>query len=165
MTDDDARAFAGRVASKRPIKLKADSIAERIGCTMAVRTLLGLTTIGACDMTRAERDKATRKRRTAAERERQHGKGVIPREQYRAKAEALRAEAAALGITYETLRKRKLRAAKAALSQVPVTRKRVLTARQALGTLTPRLDAPPFMISGLDGSIFVPPNQSGASPG
>ncbi len=119
-----------RVASKRRIKLKADSLAERIGCTMAVRTLLGLTTIGACDLTRAERNEATRSVRTDAERERERRKGVHPREQYRAKAEALRVEAAALGIAYETLRKRKRRA----LSQVAVTRKRVSAARQALAT-------------------------------
>jgi hypothetical protein len=75
----EARDLAERIAASRPTKLKADTIAERIGCTYVERTMLGLTTIGACDLTRAERNKATRKRRTDAERERCRKAGVKPR--------------------------------------------------------------------------------------
>jgi hypothetical protein len=114
LSRDAAAAFAEGIAARKPVKLKADAIAERIGCTYAERTLLGFTSIGACDLTRAERNKATRQRRTAAERERRRQNGAVTREQYRANAEALRAEAAALGISYEALRKRRQRAKNAA---------------------------------------------------
>ena len=113
LSDAGARRMA-ELAIKYPIKLKADTIAERLGVTNELRVALRFTTIGACDLTRAERNKATRRRRTEADRERQRRNGVLPREQYRAKAEALQAEAAVLGISYEALRKRKRRAAKKA---------------------------------------------------
>jgi hypothetical protein len=56
---DHAREIAEKIAAKRPLKLKADTIAQRLGCTYAERTLLGFSTIGACDLSRADRDKAS----------------------------------------------------------------------------------------------------------
>ena len=92
------------------VKLKVDTIARRIGCTYAERTLLNLKTIGCCDLTRAERDRATRQRRSEAERERRCQRGIMPRDRYEANGRAMRAEAEALGISYEALRKRFQRA-------------------------------------------------------
>jgi hypothetical protein len=79
---------------------------------------LNLRSIGCCDLSRTERDKAARQRRTDAERKRRREKGVRPRDEYESKARATRAEADALGISYEALRKRRQRAAKAPVSQV-----------------------------------------------
>jgi hypothetical protein len=115
---EDARALAERIAGRRPAKFKDDTIAARIGCTYAERTALNLRSIGCCDLSRTERDKAARQRRTDAERKRRREKGVRPRDEYESKARATRAEADALGISYEALRKRRQRAAKAPVSQV-----------------------------------------------
>jgi hypothetical protein len=115
---EDARALAKRIAGGRPIKLKADTIARRIGCTYAERTALNLGSIGCCDLPRAQRDKPARQRRTDAERRRRREKGVRPRDEYESKARAMRAEAEGRGISYEAWRKRLQRAAKAPVSQV-----------------------------------------------
>jgi hypothetical protein len=114
---DEAHALAERIAGRRPVKLRADIIAARIGCTYTERTLLNLKSIGCCDLTRAERDKAARQRRTEAQCERRREKGIRSRDEYESPARALRAEAEVLGISYETLRKRRQRAEQA-LSQV-----------------------------------------------
>ena len=114
----EARDFAERIAARRPVKLKADTIAQRLGCTYAEPTLLKLTTIGCCDLSRRERDEAARKGRNASERRRRREKGVMPRHEYEARARALRAEADALGISYEAMRKRLHRAANGPVSQV-----------------------------------------------
>jgi hypothetical protein len=79
---------------------------------------LNLRSIGCCDLSRAQRDEAVRQRRTDAERDRRRKKGVRPRHEYESKARALRAEADALGVSYEALRKRMQRSAKAPVSQV-----------------------------------------------
>ena len=115
---EDARTLAKRIAGRRPIKLKADTIARRIGCTYVERSALNLRSIGSCDLTRTQRDRAARKRRTDAESKRRREKGVRPRDEYESKARAMRAEAAALGISYEALRKRRQRPPKAPVSQV-----------------------------------------------
>jgi hypothetical protein len=118
LSSSEASDFAERIAARRPIKLKADTIAQRLGCTYAERTLLKLTTIGCCDLTRRQRDEAVRKARNTSEGQRRRRKGVMPRDEYEAKARALRAEARASGISYDAMRKRLQRAAKAPVSQV-----------------------------------------------
>ena len=95
----------------------ADKLAQRIGLTYADRQRLRITMIGAIDVPKAERDRLRKARKVEARREKRRQTGVIPRDQYRAHARVLKAEAAALGLTYDTLRKRKQRAT-AALSQV-----------------------------------------------
>jgi hypothetical protein len=70
----------------QPIKLKADTLAKRLGVTNAERTALRFSTIGAADLTRADRAKAKRKRKTDAERDRRRRKGAVPRAQYLANA-------------------------------------------------------------------------------
>jgi hypothetical protein len=128
LTETQARGIAER-AIRQPIKLKADTLAAKLGVTDALRVALGFTTIGACDLTRAERDKAKKQRHAAAQRDRRRRNGAVPRAQYLDQAKVLRAEAAALGVTYDALRKRKRRA----LSQVRADRK-CFTAVHALGT-------------------------------
>ena len=81
----DARRMADR-AIAHPIKFKADTIAEKLGATDAIRTAFRFTTIGACDLTHAERNKATRKRRTDTKREKRRAEGVMTRGQYEAQS-------------------------------------------------------------------------------
>jgi hypothetical protein len=73
-------------AIAHPIKFKADTIAEKLGATDAIRTAFRFTTIGACDLTHAERNKATRKRRTDTKREKRRAEGVMTRGQYEAQS-------------------------------------------------------------------------------
>jgi hypothetical protein len=127
---DEAQEFAWRIAAERPIKLKADSIAAWLGCTYAERTMLGFTTIGACDLTRVERKKATRKRRTETERERCRKVGVRPRAEYLANSLSRTRPWEAEGISRSTWERRR----RNAVTQVPVTRKN-LSARQALAAM------------------------------
>jgi hypothetical protein len=82
MPHAERRAFVDGVIGEPPHKLKADAIAERLGVTNELRTRLGLTTIGCCDLTRAERNRLTRRRKTDAERERRHRRDVKPRPDY-----------------------------------------------------------------------------------
>ena len=123
---------------------------------MAVRILLRFTTIGACDLTRAERNKATRKHRTDAERERQRRKGVIPREQYESRSLSRTRPWEAEGISRSTWERRRAKA----LTEVPVTRKKVITARQALASPTSVgrsiLDGPSVGMT-----IYLTPKRSG----
>jgi hypothetical protein len=117
---------------------KADKLAQRIGLTYADRQRLGITMIGAVDVPKAERDRRREARKVEARRAKRRAAGVIPRDQYEANARALRAEAAALGITPDALRKRRQRAAQRALSQVRRQHKDVsLSARFTLGTPRP----------------------------
>jgi hypothetical protein len=78
----ERRAFAESIVASPPRKLKADTIAEKLDVTYAERTLLGLTTIGCYDLTRAERNKLTRCRKTDNERERRRRSGVKSRGEY-----------------------------------------------------------------------------------
>jgi hypothetical protein len=127
--EDDAGLRGGLV------KLKADTIARRIGRTYADRTLLKSKTIGCCDLTRAERYRARRHRRSEAKRERRRQRGIMTRDRYEANGRAMRAEAEALGISYEALRKRFQRAGMTRVSQVRGNRIReIFSARRILGT-------------------------------
>ncbi len=120
----------------------ADKLAQRIGLTYADRQRLGITMIGAVDVPKAERDRRREARKVEARRAKRRAAGVIPRDQYEANARAVRAEAAALGITPDALRKRRQRAAQRALSQVGRQHKDVsLNAGATLGTLRPAYTA------------------------
>ena len=82
MAYEERRKLVERVASTKPLKLKADALAKKLAVTYVERTLLGLTTIGCCDLTRAERNKLTRRRKTGSERERRRQAGVKSRSEY-----------------------------------------------------------------------------------
>ena len=80
-----------------------------------VRTRLGMTTIAPADVPKEQRDRRRRERANAKRREQ-------TRDEYEAPAKALRAEAAALGISPDALRKRRQRAA-VGMSQVRVAKR------------------------------------------
>jgi hypothetical protein len=129
----------------------ADKLAQRIGLTYADRQRLGVTMIGAIDMPKAERDRLRKERAVAAKKAKRRAGGVKPRDQYEAPAQAMRAEAAAVGTNYEALRKR-LQRARNALSQVRRQHKEITSiAAVTLGTLKP--DARPVIA--MMGSVFV----------
>jgi hypothetical protein len=145
LTHDERRKLVEQVAATKPTKLTADAIADRLGVTNAERNKLGLTTVGACDLTRAERNKATRKRRTDAERDRRRRGGAVSREQYEARSLSQTRPWEAEGVCRRTWERRR---AKAVTS--PACRKSVATesfyARQALAT--PHPASPPSLSDG-----------------
>lgn len=72
--------LAGRI-SRRPLKWKADTLATRLGLTYADRTLLKITTIGAIDFGKDQREKRRRDRNRAAKATERLAKGATPRSQ------------------------------------------------------------------------------------
>jgi hypothetical protein len=68
-TDDGVRLLAERIAAN-PRRWSADKLAWRLNLTMAERTAFGITTIGAIDMTKAEREAQRKENRAKANRQR-----------------------------------------------------------------------------------------------
>ncbi len=66
----------------KPLRYRADTLGKKIGLTAEVRTRLGIKTIGACDMTKAEREAARQARKVQAKRKRRRKQGVKPRAEY-----------------------------------------------------------------------------------
>jgi hypothetical protein len=85
LSQDDAMQMAEH-ALRNPIRLNADDLAQRLGVTDAMRTELRLTTIGATDVSKAER--AERRRQLNKERLKANRReaGVKPRAEYLANA-------------------------------------------------------------------------------
>jgi hypothetical protein len=69
-------------AIAKPLRWRADKLAVRLNLTAADRARLGIKTIGACDMTKAEREAARKARKRQAKREGRRAKGVKPRAEY-----------------------------------------------------------------------------------
>ncbi|WP_281930897.1 hypothetical protein [Roseibium album] len=69
---------------------KADALADALGVTLAERTLLKLTQIGACDVTTEQRKAIAKERKRTndrlAKREKRRKAGAIPRAQYEAES-------------------------------------------------------------------------------
>jgi hypothetical protein len=107
LTEADARRMAEH-AIMHPRKYMADTLAEKLGVTEALRAHLGFTTIGASDLTRAERNKARRKRKTDAERDRRRRNGAVPRAQYRANSLSRSKPWEAEGISRRTWERRRV---------------------------------------------------------
>jgi len=135
-----------------------DKLAFLVGLNYADRQRLGIRTIGAVDVPKAERDRLREQRKVEAKRAKARAAGVTPREEYEAPAKARRAKAEALGISYEALRKRELRAAaKAACPKSDPNRKREPFIGATLGTPAPAAPPQGFQ-AGANWSAF--PNQS-----
>ncbi len=83
------------------------------------REKVSIRQIAPCDITKEQVMEQRKARHRAQERERRQRQGAVLCDQFRQNAEALRAEADALGITYETLRQRKRRQAKRVASRGP----------------------------------------------
>jgi hypothetical protein len=104
------------VEENKPRKLSADRLAKKLKVTDAERTALKLTTIGACDVTKAERLRRRKDRHRQAQQARRRARGVIPRDQYLAHSASRTKPWEALGISRRTWERR----GKPALSQVRV---------------------------------------------
>ena len=89
-----------------------EALGQRFRLTNKERERLGIRQIAPCDITKEQVMEQRKARHRAQERERRQRQGAVLCDQFRQNAEALRAEADALGITYETLRQRKRRQAK-----------------------------------------------------
>lgn len=77
MAAGEAWELIERVIAK-PYRWRPDSLAERQNITMAMRTALGLTTIGAIDCTAAERKELRRKRHAEAAEAKRRERGAKP---------------------------------------------------------------------------------------
>ena len=64
----------------------ADELAQLLGLTMAERTSLGITTIGAIDMSKRERTEARKERKRLATSAKRRAHGIRPRQEYLATA-------------------------------------------------------------------------------
>jgi hypothetical protein len=73
-------------AFRRPSIEKADELGRLLGLTDEERTYLKITTIGACDVTKAQRDRRRKQRKRERDREaaakRRREKGTLPRAEY-----------------------------------------------------------------------------------
>lgn len=76
----DAKQFATRIAAN-PRRFKADTLAWRLRLTMADRTRLGITTIGAIDCNAQMRAAQRHKRKRIAETKRRRAAGSVTREE------------------------------------------------------------------------------------
>jgi hypothetical protein len=85
MSADGMAALIDTVLVK-PLRWRADTLAKRLNLKEADRARLRITTIGAADMTKAEREAATEARKRQAKRKARADRGVKPRTEYLAKS-------------------------------------------------------------------------------
>jgi len=90
------------VEDNKPRRVRADRLAKLLRVTEAERTALKLTTIGACDVSKAERLRLRRQRHRVAQQARRRKRGVIPRDQYLAESFSRTKPWEALGISRRT---------------------------------------------------------------
>jgi hypothetical protein len=96
--DDDSTAALIRAVTSKPLKWRADALAERLGLDYATRTRLKITTIGAIDCGKAKRAALRRKRAAARERARRAKSGAVAHASSAARAKPWKA----LGISRRT---------------------------------------------------------------
>ena len=98
------------VENTKPKRIKADACARMLKVTDAERTLLKLTTIGACDVTKAQRVRRRKQRNRQAMQARRRTRGVTARAQWLAKALNRTEPWSAEGISRRTWYRRQLAA-------------------------------------------------------
>jgi hypothetical protein len=81
MPEDELAALIEAVLTK-PLRWRADKLAARLNLREADRARLGITTIGAVDMTKAEREAARKVRKRQAMRKRRLAAGAKSRTEY-----------------------------------------------------------------------------------
>jgi hypothetical protein len=86
----------------RPLKWRADKLAGRLRLTEAERRRLRICTIGAIDMTKAERKEARKLRQRQRDRVRRRARGAKPRHHYEASSISRAKPWLALGISRAT---------------------------------------------------------------
>ncbi|WP_210241925.1 hypothetical protein [Bradyrhizobium elkanii] len=87
---------------KKPISWKPDTLAWRIGLTDAVRTLLGITTIGAIDCNKEQREQRRQGKKNAGKTARRRDAGAVSRAEYEAASAARNKPWEALGMSRRT---------------------------------------------------------------
>jgi hypothetical protein len=85
MSADEMASLITNVIAK-PIRWRADTMAGRLGLMEADRARLGITTIGAVDVSKAEREAARKARKRQAKREKRRAKGAIARREHLAQS-------------------------------------------------------------------------------
>jgi len=112
MPGDELEAYVRRVLAK-PYKWSADALGAEIGLLDdAVRTLLGIRTIGAVDVPKAEREKRRAQRKAETKRAKRRAAGSKPRAVYEAESLSRTKPWEAEGISRSTWERRR-RGAKA----------------------------------------------------
>ncbi|MEH2589872.1 hypothetical protein V1273_003711 [Bradyrhizobium sp. AZCC 1721] len=81
MVLEEASRLVDAVLAK-PIRWRADTLAKRLGLTAAVRSELGITTIGAIDLLKAEREEARNARSLQRRVKKRRKRGVQPRDEW-----------------------------------------------------------------------------------
>ncbi len=84
----------------QPMRYRADTLAQELGLLYVDRQRLAITTIGAIDVPKEQRDELRRERDKIRKRMKRRKAGAVPREQF--EAESVRAKAAAEGINPST---------------------------------------------------------------
>jgi hypothetical protein len=99
-----SREIDGIVATvtARPLRWRADKLATRLRLTEAERRRLHICTIGAIDMTKAERKEARKLRHRQRDRARRRARGAKPRHHYEADSISRAKPWLALGISRRT---------------------------------------------------------------
>jgi hypothetical protein len=101
IADDELSALIEKIA-QAPLRWRADTLAWRLGLTDEVRTLLGITTIGAIDCSKAERAARRRMRNNQDKTARRREAGAISRAEYESSSVARAEPWEALGISRRT---------------------------------------------------------------
>jgi len=87
MPTDEVMRLVDSVTTKT-LRWRTDTLAARLGLTEAVRTRLRITTIGAIDMNKDEREEARKARKVQAKRKKRRKQGTKPRDEYLAAVKA-----------------------------------------------------------------------------
>lgn len=101
LTEDELAALVRQVI-QNPITWRADTLAWRIGLTDAVRTLLRITTIGAIDCNKDQRQQRRQQKKNAGKIARRREAGAISRPEYEAASAAQNEPWKALGMSRAT---------------------------------------------------------------
>jgi hypothetical protein len=100
--------------------IRADDLGKILMVTDAERTRLRFTTIGACDVSKAERTRRRKQRNRRAQEARRRARGATPRAQYLQAAIARQQPWIAEGVSRRTWYRRQKSAFKKSVAQVRV---------------------------------------------
>lgn len=141
----EAAALAKRVTSRRRYIMGADDLGKRLGLAMAKRTALKITTIGACDVTKAQRAKLRKHKAMMRERQRRATAGATPRFQSLERTRPWEEE----GISRRTWFRRQKQAADGTAGTVSCAAIFISTANEAVPQPCPDQTAQPVAANGL----------------
>jgi hypothetical protein len=111
LDDIEREQMLQEAATSRPLRFTPDQLAERLGVTLAERTALRLTCIGAIDCSKAEREMRRKALAKARQQRRRRSRGVRARAQYLAASISRTKPWEAAGISRRTWYRRQSAAA------------------------------------------------------